>query len=378
MSIDGEGFSRPSARTRFAEPVDAATDRARARWFGDICPGVAVRRPAEVGHRDAIFGTTRAVWAGHASDPRLRHVGSSGGLLSALTAWLLESGQALRVVAAAADGEHPAVSRSVSLRSPAEVAEAAGSRYAPVSTAANPDVMLSDSAVVAKPCEASALRGLWGQRGIDPPLLLSFFCAGVPSQNATENLVRRLGLDPADLAGLRYRGHGWPGRFTATSRDGRQVGCSYQQSWGAALGPTMQWRCKICVDGVGELSDLTAGDLWDTDDRGYPLFAEAQGVSVLIARTARGEAVARAAVDAGVIDVQPVDLSRVYAAQPYQVERRSTLAGRLLGARLAGHPLPRYQGFGLLRLAAGHPASSLRAAAGSFRRTLRAGRGSPP
>ena len=168
-------------------------------------------------------------------------------------------------------------------------------------------------------------------------------------------LVTSLGIPAGEeLFHLRYRGQGWPGRFTAVSADGREVSAGYDESWDYT-GPTTQWRCKICPDGVGESSDLAAGDLWRVDDRGYPDFTEGDGISVLIARTARGRDVVERAVAAGVLKVRPVDLRDVVGAQPLQVSRRTTLLARLLGARAAGRPVPRYRGFRLFSLACACP-----------------------
>ncbi|NTW41849.1 MAG: hypothetical protein HGA44_18540, partial [Cellulomonadaceae bacterium] len=58
-------------------------------------------------------------------------------------------------------------------------------------------------------------------------------------------------------------------------------------------------------------------------------------------------------------------------------KRRALLLGRLVGARVAGRPVPRFRGFGLLRLAAADPVGSLRTARGSFQR-VRAARSARP
>ena len=110
--------------------------------------------------------------------------------------------------------------------------------------------------------------------------------AGTPSQHATDAVLASLGAPPdADLVRLRYRGEGWPGSFTAQDAAGATWSTSYDASWGAHLGKAVQWRCKICPDGVGESSDVTAGDFWRSDERGYPLFDEGDGFSALVART---------------------------------------------------------------------------------------------
>jgi coenzyme F420 hydrogenase subunit beta len=314
-------------------------------------------------------------WEAWAADPELRHAGSSGGVLTALSAWLLATGQVAHVVAAQADPADPTRTVPVALTGAADAVATAGSRYAPVSSAAHPAALDARGAVVGKPCEVSALRALAGSEEGGAPLLLSFFCAGVPAQGATTRLLRDLGVPEHEpVTALRYRGRGWPGRFVAETA-ARSVSASNDESWGRYLGPTTQWRCKVCPDGLGESADVVAGDYWHADERGYPDFADDAGRSVLIARTARGAALVQRAVAAGVLETRPVDLAAVLAVQPLQLTRRRTLAGRLLGVVLAGRPVPRYAGFGLLRSAVRAPRQSLRAARGS-RARMRASRGS--
>ncbi|MFT4214544.1 MAG: Coenzyme F420 hydrogenase/dehydrogenase, beta subunit C-terminal domain, partial [Microbacterium sp.] len=142
----------------------------------------------------------------------------------------------------------------------------------------------------------------------------------------------------------------------------------YEESWGKRFGPTTQWRCKICPDGVGESADITAADAWESTADGYPSFAEQEGRSALLARTERGLALVLAARDAGVIELRAMDPEKLERAQPLQVARRTFLLARLWGARLAGRGVPIYRGFALLRLAAHHPRDAARTLRGSYSR----------
>lgn len=369
MTLGGDGHLRPARVT--PSPLDPAADRAAAAEFRTACPGATVRAAAAPGtRRHPTMGPVLEVWEAWASDDEIRHLGSSGGVLTALAAWLTESGEATQVIGAAAAPTEPRRTVTVRIQTRAEALAAAGSRYAPVANAADPKAIDGRGAVVGKPCEIVALRALATVRGDDGPLLLSFFCAGTPSQDATDSLLDLLGLPPAaPLATLRYRGHGWPGEFRARAVDGQEVSASYDDSWGHHLGPTIRWRCKICPDGVGESSDITAADLWHTDERGYPVFTDRAGISALIARTPRGLDVIRRAVAAGVIIARPIEIADLATVQPLQRNRRETLLGRLLGALAAGRGVPRFRGFGLLRLAAARPRDVLRTARGTFRRS---------
>jgi coenzyme F420 hydrogenase subunit beta len=366
MQLDENGYARP------ARVSPSTAEPGARRTFDQVCPGRRVRAAAPLGsHRHPTLGPIISCWEAWAADPEIRERGSSGGTLTALVAWLVESGQLAPARAVAMDPEAPRRSVPVSITSRSEALAAAGSRYAPVA-ALGPGVLAAGGAVVAKPCEISAARALVGTQKADAPLLLSFFCAGTPSQAATDSLLAQLGVSPeTPLDELWYRGRGWPGAFTARTTSGKTVQATYDESWGQHLGRTTQWRCKICPDGVGESADVSAADFWHTDARGYPVFTEGAGWSALLARTARGHDLLTRAFEAGVLVGRPLNPDALAQVQPLQVGRRVTLLGRLLGARAASRPVPRYQGFGLLRLAVPRWRETARTAVASFRRVRR-------
>jgi coenzyme F420 hydrogenase subunit beta len=361
MGLDSHGFNRP-VRQSTSVTADDVTAR-----FAAMCPGVVVRaqRPA-LSRRHPTMGPYVEAFEAWASDDEIRYAGSSGGALTALSAWLISTGEASRVVSATVDSAAPRRTVTVEITTREKALALAGSRYAPASNAAASAALDPAAAFVGKPCEVSALRAMQGGTG---PLLLSFFCAGTPSQHATDSLAEKLGV-PTDepIRDLWYRGRGWPGRFTVVRHDGSTVDTSYDESWGQSLGPAVQWRCKICVDGVGESADVTAADFWRADERGYPDFSEGPGVSALIARTERGLDVIRRAIAAGVLAATRIDIADLAAVQPLQRTRRETLSGRLAGTVAAGGRVPRYRGFSLLALAMPRLRDTYRTAKGTFRR----------
>lgn len=369
MQLDADGYARPVEVGAPAEVPGAA------RTFSRSCPGVRVAAQTPRGsQRHPLLGSFFAAWEAWAADPEIRVAGSSGGVLTALHAWLLASGRAARIAGVAGDPQRPRRSIPVTITTREQALAAAGSRYAPVAALRNPDAFAPGSAVTAKPCEIAALRAAGIAGDGEGPLLLSFFCAGTPSQHATDALLEDLGIGRDEpLDSLRYRGNGWPGRFAARAGS-TEVSADYEESWGSTLGPTTQWRCKVCPDGVGESADIVAADSWATDERGYPQFAEGDGVSALIARTKRGLDVIEAAIAEGIIEVRPLSMDRLAGAQPLQTARRRHLLARLWGSALAGRRPPRYPGFALARLSFAHPRRFVQVLRGTLRR-VRAARG---
>ncbi len=368
MNVSDKGYLRATQTDALSTEQDKA--------IAQICPGLVQKVEAEGRKDHALWGPYTDMRTGFATDPDLRFKGSSGGALSGLLAWLIESGEVGAVLTNTADQDRAVANQPILARTRADIVRAAGSRYAPSAPlAALYMAGEGPTAFVGKPCNAAALRAM---QALDPslgtrfPVVLSFFCAGVPSLLGGEAVLKALGLTPSNTSAFRYRGHGWPGRATATATDGSEPSMTYNESWGKILSSRVQHRCKLCADGTGIAADIVCADAWDTDDRGYPLFDEADGVSLIVARTEKGaRLLARAEAD-GVIETQDFDVTRLAAMQPGQTRRRQALLARLWGQRLLGRPVPDYSGLSITAAArTGSLKWSLRNFAGMLRRGMR-------
>lgn len=369
MQMDELGFMRPVQTMS-----SSGSQGARTRTFDAVCPGrrVEIERTAGATQTDATLGSAVSVWSGHATDTIVRRAGSSGGVLTALQRWMLEASEDSTALTTRADPDQPRRTVPHIEGSASALTRSSGSRYAPSATLELLASQPAGSAVLtAKPCEAVAARALVERAVIEQPrAILSFFCAGVPSQHATDTLLDALGFDVNHpLRSLRYRGDGWPGEFKAEGPSGETVSTTYDVSWGRHLGPTVQSRCKVCPDGVGRAADIVAGDFWAADENGYPLFDEQDGTSAVIARTQLGHDLLMRARAAGVVELEPADLADIARVQPLQVDRVLTLAGRRLGRRAGGATNIKVRGLSYRRYAVRHPVRTLRYAVGSWRRS---------
>jgi coenzyme F420 hydrogenase subunit beta len=337
------GYARPVQH----RPLPDAAERAIA----EACPGAVIAPWPTEAFVDPSWGPYRRVCVGWASDPDLRFTASSGGALSALLVHALRSGLTDRVIHVGADPDQPMRNQVLVSTSEAQVIAGAGSRYASSSPLADIETQLSSGGrfvFVGKPCDVSALRRLAAldrQVARSVAFTLSFFCAGVSSYAAGSRILARLGVEADDVAAFRYRGHGWPGAATATLQTGQTAELSYEESWGAILSKEVQFRCKICPDAVGGVADIACGDAWiGADARGYPSFAEADGRSLVIIRTAAGERLAEAAVAAGALVLEPLDVDEIDRMQPGQARRKRLVRSRTLALAATLQPRPRMGG----------------------------------
>lgn len=371
MAEQAPGYARPAA-TGAAMPADAE------RRIADACPGARIEPwtgMAEV--VDPYWGPLRTVATGAATDPETRYEGSSGGAVSALAIHALASGQVDRVMHVGADPDAPTRNITVISRTREEVIARAGSRY----TASSPLAAIVSAAAeggrmafIGKPCDVSALRRLArsdAKLAEAVPVMLSFFCAGIPSHGGVGRILARMGLKEDEVNTFRYRGRGWPGMCAAETKDGRTAELTYAQSWGEHLAKEVQFRCKICPDAVGGVADVACADAWYGDEDGYPAFEEAEGRSLVIARTETGQRLLEAAVAAGALEIAPLASSEIDRMQPGQARRKRLVLARTLSLPLALQSAPSMPGLMVAEAARrAKPREAVQNLLGTLRRTL--------
>ncbi len=223
MTTVAPGYSRPRQSASLTEAAESV--------IANACPGARVAAwnagPLAGVPAHPYWGPHRRVGTGHATDERLRHEASSGGMLSALLVHALAGGVADRVIHVLADRAAPSRNILTPSRTPAEIFAGAGSRYAPSSPLAGIEAVLAEggtAVLVGKPCDISALRLLAQlDERVDRviPLALAFFCAGISSHGGASRVIGAMGLAESEVVAFRYRGQGWPGEGAGGDRDRR-------------------------------------------------------------------------------------------------------------------------------------------------------------
>lgn len=372
MGVTPPGYNRPIIRG----PVKAEAEATIA----DSCPGSKVASWRADLPSSPYWGPAEAILTGYACDDEVRFAGSSGGVITALLIFALESGLVDRVVQVDADSEFPTRNRITVSRTADQITSAAGSRYAASSPLASIVEELEGGgrfAFVGKPCDISALRQFARHdERVDRqvPLKLSFFCGGIPSHRGADNILTEMGLAHAQLAEFRYRGNGWPGLAAARAVDGRTAEMTYERSWGHHLSKEVQFRCKICPDAVGGAADIACADAWYGGESGYPQFEELDGRSLIMVRSTVGRTLLDKAVAAGRLNVAMLAEQEIILMQPAQARRKRLVKARFAAMRLAGRTPPSVKG--LLVDEASRTArlgEKLRNFAGTFRRVIGGG-----
>jgi coenzyme F420 hydrogenase subunit beta len=356
MQPDVNGSLRPFplfANEIGANEKDAGFTREEEQLCSSVCPGIHIR-PADVTsadvagvndseiNTDEVWGRFRRMQYAWATDADTRFIGSTGGVLTALGQYLVDSQQVDFVYHVRADDTEPLKSHPCFSETAEQVLAAAGSRYGPVAPLSALHVALERNrpfAVIAKPCDLSAIENLAASDERVNRLIkfrLTLVCGGQSTATKAQNVLADAGINESSVTLYRHRGHGNPGPTRIETRDNRSVEYSYQQLWENEAGWSLEPRCKLCADALGECADIAAADVWPG---GSPT-GEDEGFNGIVVRTGRGQALIDDAERAGYLKLgEQISCEEFNQFQPHQVSKKIALKWRYLGLRKAGLPV---------------------------------------
>lgn len=351
MRLTEQGRLRPRVKQQLAAKTNERIMK--------VCPGAVVNGPTDAqlvgsqGSMHPVFGPLRTWHFGWAADENIRWRAAAGGSLTALASFLLETGKVQRVLHVRASQVEPTLTDALVSSTPAEVADGCQSRYGPAAPLVHVCRLLDEGAifaVVAKPCDISAIRALERE---DPrvahqiPYCLSIFCGGIPTSQAARKIVQHHGVAEDNLAGFRFRGHGWPGLTASVKKsDGSVVGSTYDEIWNwpghnGLIKYDLQWRCKICPDAIGELADVTCPDGWLFDEKlgkYVSVDGDNPGRNLILARTAKGESLVSECAASGKLKLDDFDLRELDIMHSDHLPRKLSWPARVGAMRLTRQP----------------------------------------
>ncbi len=373
------GVERPIASI----PLDMATSDAIAA----TCPGIqvhglpqhAIDPEAEL---DDVWGYTLRIARGYAAEPDVRFRGSTGGVLTALAIYLLESERVNFILHVAADENRPMRSVPHISRTRADVLKGTGSRYGPAAPLRNIHAALDKAepfAFIGKPCDVTGLRNL---AKVDPRVdqycryMLTLVCGGASRLTKSLKLLEDHGISEDELSSFRYRGFGNPGLTRFETKDGRAFELTYNDLWKEGSTWEIQSRCKICADAIGESADISASDVWT----GGGPSGEDAGFNGVLARTRRGLDLVEAAVlDGALVIDQALTARDMDEFQPHQVRKKYAVWARFNGLKRLGHKAPDRSTLRIKRLGLRNSAEFNEAQIDGIQKRVREGKfGEPP
>jgi coenzyme F420 hydrogenase subunit beta len=254
-----------------------------------------------------LLGQYRGLYVGFSNDPVLRKGAASGGVVSAISDYLLEKGLVDGVITLVDSDEEPyrAIPQIITDRQ--GVLAAAQSRYSisPVNTIFNElEKRPGIYAYVGLPCQVHSLRKLQSAR-YEPALRIKYvlgtYCGNVLHFDSVRSFLHRNGVhDLSQVSSLKYRAGEWPGKLEARLKDGRVF--ALEKFYANYLIPFyIMKRCLLCTDLTNEFTDVSVGDGW------APAYEErGKGWSMILGRTPLGFELLEAMENEGRLELHPV------------------------------------------------------------------------
>lgn len=338
MVLSADGFYYPNLEI----PIDDSVVK-------KICPGIKVHGNIQ----NELWGKYIDVLEGWATDDKIRYHSSSGGVVSSIAVYLLQEHIVDFILQVGVSSEDYRRNILKVSKNRDDVLNNAQSRYAPALSLYNIKQILDENnctcAFIGKACDIAGIKNFietYPEYKDRIKLFISIICAGMPSLKGTEEAIKLSGQEK-EPATLKYRGDGWPGLFKAKWNDGTEFCLTYHDSWGKILGRYLNFRCKLCADGIGSLADISVGDSWCTKD-GYPDFEERDGRSLIFVRTSRGQEYLQDAVNKRYIVNHPIeDIEGLKKMQPGQYSRRKFAGWRILSFQVLTFGMLNFKGLGI-------------------------------
>lgn len=270
-----------------------------------VCPSVSENQT--ISDVSAVLrGRCLESFIGHATDKVIHREGQSGGVVTALLLYLLESGKIDGAVTNQFDPEHCA-SKTLYATDRKALLKSVGSYYvqSPVVQAAEQVPKGAKTAAVVLGCQAEALR-MMEQQGLPvPDYLIGLVCEGIYSRRMISDMIASTGC-PTEEQPCQFRfrySHpaygGWPGNALLVTDKHRY---RIDKNIRFALKPLYEsYRCLLCYEQINTPADLVCGDPW-----GIP-GDHLAGETVVMARTEKGLDLLKEAQAAGYLKLAPLD-----------------------------------------------------------------------
>jgi coenzyme F420-reducing hydrogenase beta subunit len=289
------------------------------------------------------IGDYKKSWFAYASSEKIRASAASGGITTALLAFLIKEGEINgALVCRSIITEGKIRPQFFIAESEEELLASQGSKYIAVDF--NQDALplirafKGKLAVVALPCDTTNLRHACendSQLEKKIALVITLFCGHNSRPELTDMITRKLTKSNKTLKDFRYRRGHWRGSLQAEFNDGGQVEKPFSYfSLYQNLYFFCQQKCHHCIDQTGYNSDISVGDIWSLRMKENPVKH-----SAVITRSPAGAAAFQKALDAEVITANAEPIDEICEGQArslplhYNTSARSR-AGRLLNIKI--------------------------------------------
>lgn len=146
---------------------------------------------------------------------------------------------------------------------------------------------------------------------------IGLLCGWQYSHHSIRAICHYMGVDPADIGDIAYRGGGPVGKLRITTRDGREHSASRRVDFGYQVAFDRHFntpRCHLCVNHSNYLAELVVGDAWLPST----VFTRT-GISLVVCRTPEARQLMDSLVAGGRVEASEVTTEEIRESQTDRV-----------------------------------------------------------
>lgn len=274
-----------------------------------VCPSVAENTKA-FAHDDLLHGSCLAAFTGYANNDAVRLKGQSGGVVTAVLCYLLETG---RIQGALVNGFDPEKRRpkAAIVQTKEAVLASAGSYY--TQSAVLPALREKKGrtlAAVTLGCQSASLELM---KQVRPELLpeytIGLICAGQNSGHMIDDICGHANFPGPTRFRFRDKTEGgWPGAITM---DNDTASVTLPNQYRHSIKAVYEChRCLSCFDQMNTCADIVCGDPWGIAGKDGP-----EGCTVILVRTEKGLKLLKEAEAWGAVCLEELSMEELFRGQ---------------------------------------------------------------
>lgn len=255
-----------------------------------------------------LTGVVNNSWVGFASDPKIRSVGASGGVLTSVLLYLLETDRIDAAILVKQGARDPEYASWVIAKSAEEILSCSQSVYTPVSVLDSlmhlePKKRYAITCLPEQSAALSMVKKLDTKIAEQIKYILGPYTGTSLEHGAIRSLLRSNKIDDKDkITSIKWRAGEWPGYLEIITKSGRII--RSKKAYYNYLIPFYITQVSLqSMDFTNEFTDLSVGDAWSPEYE-----AQGQGFSVMISRNSTMTDIIEEMIGEGELNLNEVDI----------------------------------------------------------------------
>ncbi len=295
------------------------------------CPGIDI-----TDNTAENIGNYLDLYIGYADDPTFREKGSSGGVISALASWMLETGIINKEITL--NTTQSAITPEISInQSKEDVNNCNGSKYVIYPICEEAKQIKKETLITALPCQSMTLRRMKRDKGY----IFGLFCSKAYTSDLIKYISEKEKIPYSEINQINYRKGLWPGNVCVAT-DTKTVQIPLSRSYYTAIANgnyfTIQ-GCLFCSDYFNEKADISFGDPW-----GFKIDSEIlAGKTIIVVRSEKGKDLIDNAEKNEIIKLEKISIDQILSGHKGGIfNKKRTLFIRLQLLKKMKLPLPKH------------------------------------